>query len=182
MQTAPALGEEALIRPGIGIGIMSCSGFKSYMEKTQDDHKTDVFVDIMLNAKIRITDNWGVVPAVEMFLTPEAATETDGFAAASLSVRYSFTQEPSLYLQAGPNYSFDTSRLEVKGGLGGVASLGYAFKSRDRSRFGPELEIGYSYLPVDAAPKSPYYHNMSGATPPSSANFGGPFLRLGFRF
>ena len=186
--TAPTLGEEATFRPGIGIGIMACPGYNSYLEDADTGHSSAALVDLVVSSKLRIGGSWALVPAVEMLMTTESFTETIGFFTASLSVRYSFTEEPSFYLQAGPNYVVSQGGdvvEEFKGGVGGVASIGYAFKGRDRSRFGPELEVGYSYMSVDAA--SPdgagYQYSYSrGEGGTTTENFGGAFLRVGLRF
>jgi len=182
-QTSSTYAGEATFRCGIGIGIMESPSFKSYMKDMYFDRdQQGTLVSASVGGKISVNDSWAVVPAVEFFLSPNGYWHTTGFAAASLNLRYSFTQEPSFYLQAGPNYTYGTSDVEAKGGVGGVASLGYAFKGRDRSRFGPELEVGYSYMPVDSAPEDDSYYNSHRGEIPSTVNFGGPFLRVGLRF
>ena len=187
LQSSPASGGEAFFRPGIGIGVVAASGYKSYMQDSGAGHDTDVLLDFAVSAKFRIGDRWAAVPVGEFLATPESFTETIGFVAAALFVRHSFTPEPGIFLQAGPNYVAAQGGSvieEFKGGLGGGASIGYAFKEGDRSRFGPEVEIGYNYYSVEASENNNggSGHFPYGDTRTTKENFGGPFLRATWRF
>jgi hypothetical protein len=196
MQTAPTLGEEATFRLGIGIGIMASPGGNSYMKDHGGDAQ-ELFFDLVVSGKIRVSDNWAVIPAIELSSPPDLMNAEIGLSVPSLNVRYSFTQEPSFYVQAGLNYSLPGgggSVAEFKGGLGGNVLIGYAFKSHRRTRFGPQVELGYNYLSVEATtlydPWEDSYHcpayglhdSYGYRTIKTTENFGGPFLRVGFRF
>ncbi len=187
LQSTRAARDEAFFRPGIGIGIVAAPGYKSYMQDSGAGHDTDTLLDFAISAKFRFDDRWSAIPAVDLLATPESFTETIGFVAVALLVRYSFTPEPGFFLQAGPNYVAAQGGSvieEFEGGLGGGASIGYAFKDGDRSRFGPELEIGYHYYSVEAAENnnagSGYFPSRDTRT--TTENFGGPFLRASWRF
>ena len=180
---APAPGEEAAFRAGIGLGVLESPGFKSYMDDMYFDRdQSGTLVILSVDGKLRVRPDWDVVPALEFFISPNGIWDTVGFVAASLNARYALDLEPGLFLQVGPNFTFNMSDMEADGGVGGAASIVYAFNRPGRSRFSPEIQMGYSYLYASADPGGNPYYDSHRTDVPSSANFGGPFLRLALRF
>lgn len=179
LQTTPALGKEASVREGISIGIMASPGFNSYMSGlSSDGDAAYAWLNASISSKIRINDNWAVVPYLDAYLNGNGDADYNGttskntLVVPSVNARYSFREDSTFYLQAGPSLVFANGggeKAEFKGGgVGAAASFGYAFRP------GIELDLGYNYTPVDSTRQS----NGEKTT----EDFGGPFLRVGFRF
>ena len=180
MQTAQVLGEDAALRPGLGIGILASPGFNDYMsDVSSDSEAASAWLVFHISAKIGINDNWSLVPGVDLCANGngDGGGFENGMQVLSVNARYSFGNRSVFHIQAGPSLVLANGggeRAEFKGGgVGGEVSLGYAFRI-GKSRFGPEVGLGYSYCPVDATRIS----NQETTT----ENFGGPFVRAGFRF
>jgi hypothetical protein len=178
---SPAVGG---FHPGIEFGIMLSPGYNDYMKSVYENISGGYgWLDLGLNGKIDLTDNLALVPAVDAYLNfidygyAGNNTEVNSLIVPALNVRFSFKKAGTFYLQAGPNFNVangggDESEFDG-GGIGGGGLIGYSFKP------GVEVELGYNYIPVDAAPK-----NWRGVVDgeETTENFGGPFLRVGYKF
>lgn len=182
LQVTAAKGSDRAFQPGLAIGGMQSASFSDYMRDAYEtDSSRDTFGAICLSAKMRMNDHWSVVPSATFFWMVVSISETDSFAAAVLKVRYSLWRDPTVFLQAGPNYSFATSGLGASGSVGGEFSIGYTLKEYRRLHHGPEFEVGYRYLPAHPhLEESDHYPNRDRVS--STVDFGGPFLMIGFRF
>jgi len=193
-QTASTMGEEAVFRPGICLGVMASPGGNSYMKDHGGDAQV-MFLDFVVSGKIRFDDNWAVVPSLELASPMDLVNAEIQLLIPSLNLRYSFSQEPSLYVQAGPSYSSPAGGgtvAEFTGKFGGGVTIGYAFKNPHRRRIGLQLEVGYNYVPVETTTLyDAMFHSYSSpsygpdnryTTIKSTENFGGPFARVGVRF
>lgn len=180
MPMLPAHGEEEAFEPGLGLGLLVSPGFHSYMGGLHPDGKAaSAWLNMNLSGQIRIDDRWALLPALDLYGNgnSDAYDNSSGQSSRNLlwvpsvNVRYAFGAPSAFFLQAGPNYTFARgggSLATFKGGPGGAAALGYAFS------LGIELNLGYTYLPIAATSQA------DGAK--TTANFGGPYLQLGFRF
>lgn len=129
-------------------------------------------MNLHLSAKIRVTDHWAVLPILDACANGNGGGIENRMQALSANARYTFKAGGAPYLQGGPSLilaSGGGEDADFEGGnLGGAISAGFAFK------FGLELDVGYSYCPVDAT--------ASFNRKKTTENFGGPHLRIGFRF
>ncbi len=164
---------------GIEIGLMTSPGYSDYMDLVYEDFSGgDVWLDLGVNGKADLGDHFAVVPAVDLYLGFTTygysgdEQEVNFLIVPAVNLRYSLKQESSFYVQSGPSINIGSGGghlAEFEGvGVGGGAMVGYAFAG------GGELELGYNYIPVGVSEKG-----FSGTT---TENFGGPFLRVGYRF
>jgi len=182
MQTTPTHGEEAAFQPGIEIGVLASPGFHSYMGDLHSNGKAaSAWMNVDISGQIHLGDNLSLVPAVDFYANGNSDSYENSYSDStssmnylwvpSVNARYSFGKPSAFYLQAGPNFTFAHGggrEADFKGGVGGAAALGFVF------RVGIELDVGYTYLPIDVT-------KLSDGTK-GTANFGGPFLQLGYRF
>jgi len=194
MQAVSTNGEEVAFRPGVGLGILTCPGLKSYVGKLQSgDDGASAWMGFNVSGKIRVNDSWSLVAVMDGYFNGNGDPNFNGrtskntmFVPAACA-RYSFGEGSAFYVQAGPNFVVANgggSDAEFKGGgIGGAASVGYLF------RFGLELDLGYSYCPVEATGSVYHSSTYHGYRAPGSyenetttENFGGVLFRVGYRF
>lgn len=175
---APAVSsraEESAFRIGADIGLVLSPTFHSYMG---GDDAAKGWLGLGISGKVRITENWAVVPAIRLYgngsgndhYNDDGEIFTHKLQVLTVPARYSNKQGSTLFMQAGPNFTLAQSTyddVDMKGGgLGAEASVGYAFRL-------VELELGYKYLPVKA--KKDWWRGET------TENFGGPYFCVNFR-
>lgn len=165
------------VHPGVELGLMISPGYSSYMEDVYGDISGGYgWFNVGGNLKIDVNDHFAIVPAVDAYLNfidYGYDTDVNSMVVPALNLRYSFKKEGSFFVEAGPNLSIANgggNKSEFDGGgIGGGGMVGYSFKP------GVEVVLGYNYISVDAASRLSAWSG-------EAENFGGPFLRCGYKF
>ncbi len=126
------------------------------------------WLDFQLGARFYINKKLSLTPSIDLLIN--AVTGDDSFINTiilpSLSVRYSFTELPSIYISGEVNYGIPNTGGDIidadSDGLGFGAAVGYSLKN-------VEFEVGYLTIPVTI-------NNFR------DENFGGFRIKMGFAF